>query len=177
MDAVVGLGANLGDRASTLAAAVAALSEAGEVTAVSALYETEPVGPPQPAYLNAAVRLDFGGTPRELLEVLLAVERRFGRVRRERFGPRTLDLDLLWIAGVQVDEEDLVVPHPRLGERRFALEPLLDVAPEALDPRTGQGISAWLQRLPAGGVVEIAKGDWFRTIANVSRRGLDASES
>jgi 2-amino-4-hydroxy-6-hydroxymethyldihydropteridine diphosphokinase len=94
-------------------------------------------GPPQPEYLNAAVLLAFDGAPLELLDALLAIEARLGRVRAERWGPRTIDLDLLWIDGVAVEDARLEVPHPRLRERAFALVPLLEVAPEARDPRTG----------------------------------------
>jgi len=109
------------------------------VVSRSRVYETEPVGgPPQPLYLNAAAALDFEGEPLALLEALLALERDFGRVRGVRNGPRTLDLDLLWIPGRSVAHERLVVPHPRLHERAFALAPLLDVAPDAADPRTGR---------------------------------------
>jgi 2-amino-4-hydroxy-6-hydroxymethyldihydropteridine diphosphokinase len=152
MDAVVGLGANLGDPAATLVSAVGALSLLGSVTAISTLYETDPVGPPQPAYLNAAVRIGFEGSARELLSALLDIERHHGRVRRDRWGPRSLDLDLLWIAGVEVLEDGLVVPHPRLAERRFALVPLLDVAPDAAHPRTGAPLRDWLASLPEGGI-------------------------
>jgi 2-amino-4-hydroxy-6-hydroxymethyldihydropteridine diphosphokinase len=162
MDAVVGLGANLGDPAATLVAAVAELSLVGRVTAISALYETDPVGPPQPAYLNAAVRVRFEGPARGLLGALLDIERRHGRVRRDRWGPRTLDLDLLWIAGEAVIEDGLVVPHPRLAERRFALVPLLEVAPEARHPLSGALLRGWLDALPEGGLRPATAPDWRR---------------
>ena len=136
MDVVVGLGGNLGDRLATLTSAVASLKREGHLTAVSRLYETEPVGPPQPGYLNAAVRLDTGLDPPRLLAVVLDIEREHGRIRRERWGPRTLDLDILWIRNTVVREPALTVPHPRLHERRFALLPLLDVWPDAVHPTT-----------------------------------------
>lgn len=133
--AVVGIGANLGDRAATMRAAVAEIARFAEVLATSPVYETAPVGgPPQGEFLNAAVLLRYDGTPFALLDALLAVEARLGRVRRERWGPRTLDLDVLWIDGVALDDARLVVPHPRLHERAFAVVPLLDVAPDARDP-------------------------------------------
>jgi 2-amino-4-hydroxy-6-hydroxymethyldihydropteridine diphosphokinase len=139
LDCVIGLGANLGERRQTLVEAARAITELGRISAVSALYQTTPVGgPPQPDFLNAAVRLDYRGDPLALLEALLAIERRFGRERRERWGPRVLDLDLLWIDGVQVRTATLEVPHPRLAERTFALDPLLDVCPTATDPHTGR---------------------------------------
>ncbi len=165
LDAVVGLGANLGDRRTLLGRAVAALfAEPGiRGRAVSALYETDPVGPPQPDYLNAAVRLELDGTPEALLDVLQAIELRSGRTRTERWGPRTLDLDLLWLDGVEVATARLVVPHPRLHERRFALSPLLDVAPDAVDPRTGTPIARALDGLAEGGIRWLAGPEWFES--------------
>jgi 2-amino-4-hydroxy-6-hydroxymethyldihydropteridine diphosphokinase len=136
--AVVGLGANLGDRLAAMRAAVRELGRTSAVLATSSVYETEPVGPAQPRFLNAAALLAWQGSPEELLRVLLDVEARLGRVRSERWGPRVIDLDLLWAEGVVVEGEQLTVPHPRLRERAFALVPLLDVAPDARDPRTGE---------------------------------------
>lgn len=129
---VVGLGSNLGDREANLLAAERLLAARHdvEVEARSALYATPPVGPPQPDYLNSALRLRTELAPQALLEVLLEAERRLGRVRTERWGPRIIDLDILYWAGGVVDEPRLQVPHPRLTERSFALAPLLDVAPE-----------------------------------------------
>ena len=136
--AVVGLGANVGDRLASLRAAVRALGERCDLEATSRVYETAPVGgPQQDDYLNAAVRVEWPGTPEELLDAVLAIEQSLGRVRRERWGPRVIDLDVLWIEGLAVASERLVVPHPRLIERAFALVPLLDVAPDATDPTSG----------------------------------------
>ncbi|HVU00594.1 MAG TPA: 2-amino-4-hydroxy-6-hydroxymethyldihydropteridine diphosphokinase [Polyangiaceae bacterium] len=160
MDAVVGLGGNLGDVRATLAAAVRAIGRHFQVLAVSSLYETAPVGPPQPVFLNAAVRVALDAPPETLLRELLSIEAEFGRVRRERYGPRTLDLDVLWIDGVTLASPGLTVPHPRLLERRFALGPLLDVAPGARHPATSEPLSAVLERLPPGGVHEVAGPDW-----------------
>ena len=135
MRAVVGVGANLGDRLATMRAALPALASFAHIEKTSRVYATAPVGgPPQPEFLNAAVSLVCAGAPLELLDALLAIEASFGRVRAERRGPRTLDLDLLWIEGVVVDTPRLVVPHPRLHERAFAVVPLLEVIPEARDP-------------------------------------------
>ena len=102
-----------------------------DVVARSRVYETAPVGPPQADYLNAAVLVETSLEPLVLFETMLEIERALGRVRRERWGPRTIDLDLLWIEGRTVDAPNLKVPHPHLVERAFALLPLLDVVPGA----------------------------------------------
>ena len=139
--AYVGLGANLGDRERTLREAVSALSaEDGiEVVAVSTLRDTEPVGVgEQPLYLNGAAELETTLDARELLGRLLAVEQRFGRVRVPgEHGPRTLDLDLLLYGDGVIEEAGLTVPHPRLHERRFVLEPLAELAPGLVVPGRG----------------------------------------
>jgi 2-amino-4-hydroxy-6-hydroxymethyldihydropteridine diphosphokinase len=139
--AYVGLGANLGDREATLRAAVEALAAVPgvRVVAVSSLRETEPVGYlDQPPFLNGAAALETELAPRELLEALLAVERALGRTREgPRFGPRTVDLDLLLHGSEVVDEPGLTVPHPRLHERAFALEPLAELDPALVVPRKG----------------------------------------
>jgi 2-amino-4-hydroxy-6-hydroxymethyldihydropteridine diphosphokinase len=106
----------------------------GPVRARSHVYATEPVGgPPQGEFLNAGLRVECMQSPEEVLDALLGIEQALGRVRRseERWGPRTIDLDILWIEGVRVDTPRLTVPHPRLPERAFALAPLLEVAPNA----------------------------------------------
>ncbi len=155
-DCVIGLGANLGDPKGTFRRALGALRLASEIAAISSLYETVPVGgPPQPRFLNAAARLRTVLSARGLLEMLLAIERSEGRERRERWGPRPLDLDILWIAGVSVDEPGLTVPHPRLTERAFALLPLLEVAPNATDPRTGRPLRDLLSTLDTSGVARL----------------------
>lgn len=132
--AYVALGSNLGDRAAHLDAAMAALrATAGiEVTAMSSVHETEPVGgPPQGPYLNAVVALRTALSARDLLERLLEIEAERGRLRGPvRNAPRSLDLDLLLYGNERIDEPDLVVPHPRMHERGFVLEPLAELAPE-----------------------------------------------
>jgi 2-amino-4-hydroxy-6-hydroxymethyldihydropteridine diphosphokinase len=135
---VIGLGANLGDRLATLKSAVLALQAHGLVRAVSGLYESAAVGPPQRDFLNAAVLLDSVLAPGQLLSQLLGIERAHGRERRERWGPRTLDLDLLFSPSLLISEPGLTLPHPELTRRRFALAPLLDVASDACDPHSGQ---------------------------------------
>jgi 2-amino-4-hydroxy-6-hydroxymethyldihydropteridine diphosphokinase len=138
--AFVGIGSNLGDRETNLRRAIELLSaEDGiEVVAVSEIRETDPVGPvEQGPFLNGAVKVETSLGPHELLGRLLFVENRLGRVRSERWGPRTIDLDLLLYGGEQVNEAEVTVPHPRLHERRFALEPLLDLDPALEIPGLG----------------------------------------
>ena len=125
--AFVGIGSNLGDREENLRRAVELLAaeEGIDVGAVSEIRETEPVGPvEQGPFLNGAVQIETELGPRELLDRLLEVEQRLGRVRDERWGPRTIDLDLLLYGDLYVDQPGLTVPHPRLAERLFVLEPL-----------------------------------------------------
>jgi len=134
--AYLGLGANLGDRDATIRAAVAALPD---VVAVSELRETDPVGvTDQPRFLNGVAALETELSPRALLERLLAVEHELGRERRERWGPRTIDLDLLLYGDAEIDEPGLTVPHPRLHERAFVLEPLAELAPGLVVPGRGR---------------------------------------
>ena len=136
--AYVGLGANLGDREATIRAAIAALPG---VVAVSALRETDPVGVvDQPRFLNGAARLETDLSARELLDALLAIERELGRERRERWGPRTIDLDLLLYGDTTVDEPGLTVPHPRLHERRFVAGAARRARPGARDSRPWTGV-------------------------------------
>ena len=147
--AYVGLGSNLGAREETLRHAVEQLGEAEgvDVLAVSSLRETEPVGVvDQPPFLNGAVQLETSLPPRELLDLLLVIERSLGRVRGARWGPRLVDLDLLLYGGEIVDEPGLRIPHPRLHERRFALEPLAELDPELAIPGRAS-VSALLAEL------------------------------
>jgi 2-amino-4-hydroxy-6-hydroxymethyldihydropteridine diphosphokinase len=139
----VALGANLGDREATIRAALAELDlvPGVQIVAVSALRETDPVGYlDQPRFLNGAAALETTLAPRELLDVLLAVERRFGRTREgvPAQGPRTLDLDLLVYGSVEIAEPGLTIPHPRLHERRFVLEPLSELDPSLEVPGKGK---------------------------------------
>jgi 2-amino-4-hydroxy-6-hydroxymethyldihydropteridine diphosphokinase len=131
--ALLALGSNLDDRLGHLRAAISSLPD---LVACSPVYETDPVGGPegQGPYLNMVVRLETEVAPRELLETCRRLEREAGRERRERWGPRTLDVDIIWIDGVTLDEPDLTVPHPRMRERPFVLAPLADVAPDLVAP-------------------------------------------
>ncbi|MFI5403031.1 MAG: 2-amino-4-hydroxy-6-hydroxymethyldihydropteridine diphosphokinase [Planctomycetota bacterium] len=129
--AAFGLGSNLGDRRAHLEAAVRGLAALGEVLAVSSFRETAPVGgPPQPNYLNGAVVVETEKAPLDLLLAAQEIERREGREKGGRWGPRTLDIDLLLYGDAEIRDPLLVVPHPRLHERAFVVEPLFEIAPD-----------------------------------------------
>jgi 2-amino-4-hydroxy-6-hydroxymethyldihydropteridine diphosphokinase len=146
--AFLGLGSNLGDRVRYLREAVATLADLGP-TRASPVYETAPVGGPpgQDPYLNLVVEVRTDRTPRELLGVCHRLEAAAGRVREEHWGPRTLDVDVLWVDGVTVTEDDLVVPHPRLWDRRFVVAPLRDLAPDLVDAVALDAASGTVERL------------------------------
>ena len=142
--AYISLGSNLGDRRRAIEGAVHDLGATPgvEVVAVSPLIETEPQGPSQPPYLNAAAGLRTRLSPRRLLEAMLAIEAAHGRDRgrERRWGPRRLDLDLLMFDDLVIDQPGLIVPHPRLHLRSFVLEPLARIAPQAIHPTLGMTI-------------------------------------
>ena len=135
--AIIGVGSNLGSREASIHAASFFLHAQSniQVSACSGIYETPPLGPKQPDYLNSAFRIETCLAPHTLLEVMLDIEHRLGRVRHPnmRWGPRSLDLDLLWMSGERVQDKTLVVPHPKLTQRAFALTPLLALMPELTD--------------------------------------------
>jgi 2-amino-4-hydroxy-6-hydroxymethyldihydropteridine diphosphokinase len=139
--AFLALGSNLGDRARYLAIAVGTIPD---LVAVSPVYETEPVGGPegQGAYLNLVVELDTNRNARELLELAQTLEQNAERVRIERWAPRTLDVDVLWVDGVTRAEPDLTVPHPRMWQRGFVLAPLRDLAPDLVPEDWAQTVEA-----------------------------------
>lgn len=160
--AAIGLGSNVGDRRAHLARAVRRLGSAGEVVAVSSLYETAPVGgPAQGPFLNAVMVVDTGLGPRALLDVCLQVELEAGRKRLVRWGPRTLDLDLLLYGAGTVDEPGLHVPHPRLAERRFALAPLVEAWPGAALP-DGTAVAGLLAAVAGQQIAVVAGPGWWR---------------
>lgn len=146
----LGLGSNLGDRESAIAGALDRLAARGfRTTLRSSLWLTEPVGgPPQGMFLNAVAGGETALAPAALLDACLATEREMGRVRAERNGPRTIDLDILLYGSEQVDAPGLVVPHPRLAERRFVLAPLAEVAPGLVHPVLGLTAAELLTRCP-----------------------------
>src|SRR5712671_3070868 len=149
----IALGSNLGDRETHLRSALAELARlpGTRLVAQSAFLETAPVGPPQPAYLNAAATLDTSLPPRALLEHLLAIERTHHRTRDadSRWGPRTLDLDLLLYGNLTLSEPGLTIPHPLMHTRRFVLEPLAQIAPLAHIPTLGITVEQALRVLEA----------------------------
>jgi 2-amino-4-hydroxy-6-hydroxymethyldihydropteridine diphosphokinase len=151
MRAYIGLGSNLGNRKATIRRALDELAQHTSVVAVSSFRETEPWGlDEQPLFLNAAAAIETALPPRELLDTLLSIERDLGRVRGGvRYGPRTIDLDLLLYDELELDEPGLTVPHPRLHERRFALEPLAELEPALVVPGRGT-VSDLLRRLDSG---------------------------
>jgi 2-amino-4-hydroxy-6-hydroxymethyldihydropteridine diphosphokinase len=140
----LGLGSNVGDRSSHLRTAVAALTSLDPGLSLSAVYESAPVGgpPDQQWYLNMVVGMDTRSSPRQLLELAHELEASAGRVRTLRFGPRTLDVDVLLVGERRVHEDDLVVPHPRMWERAFVLAPLEDLDPSLVP-------AGWRDRLGA----------------------------
>ncbi len=154
-DAYIALGSNVGDRRAHLLGALTALAELPDTTLVgaSAFHETEPVGPTdQPTYLNAAAHVRTALAPRELLNRLLDIEcaHQRDRARETRWGPRTLDLDLLLYADRVIDEPGLAVPHPRLHERAFVLDPLAEIAPDVVAPGLERTIASLRRELHAG---------------------------
>jgi 2-amino-4-hydroxy-6-hydroxymethyldihydropteridine diphosphokinase len=152
--AALALGSNQGNRLTTLQGAVDGLAETDgvEVAAVSGVFETDPVGgPEQPDYLNAVVVVVTTLSARQLLGRAHEIEQQFGRVRSQRWGPRTLDVDIVVVGDELVDEPDLVVPHPRAGERAFVLLPWLDADPDAALPGRGP-IAELLSGLETSGV-------------------------
>jgi 2-amino-4-hydroxy-6-hydroxymethyldihydropteridine diphosphokinase len=137
--AYLSLGSNLGDRAANLREALAHLEAAGNLLAVSAFYETQPVEvPDQPWFLNSVAAIETGKTPRELLQFALQIESAMGRLRKREKGPRKIDIDILLFGDLVVDEPGLKIPHPAMHRRRFVLEPLVEIAAEARHPTLGK---------------------------------------
>jgi 2-amino-4-hydroxy-6-hydroxymethyldihydropteridine diphosphokinase len=150
----IAFGSNLGDSRSILVNAIDWLQMHPqiEVLAVSSWYLTKPIGPPQPDYINGCVTIQTSLIPLELLHVLQAIEAEFGRVRQERWGARTLDLDLLLYETQIVDTPILQIPHPRMTERAFVLVPLAEIVPNWIEPRSGQSIAVLANQLECSGV-------------------------
>jgi len=145
--AVIALGSNLGNRELYIDSAIAELAKVIEITHLSTNHETDPVGgPEQPKYLNAIAIAETELDPRELLIIMLEIENRLGRKREVHWGPRTIDLDLIVFGDEVIDSEVLVLPHPRAHERKFVLEPWLEIDPDAYIPGIGE-IESILQRI------------------------------
>jgi len=148
------LGSNVGDREDHLRDALTRLQAQGRIVSVSSFYETEPVEfTDQVWFLNCAVALEATKTPESLMEALLYVEQRMGRQRIQRKGPRTIDIDILLFGDKIVESAKLTIPHPAMHERRFVLEPLAEIAPEALHPALKKTIRELLDALPPGQLV------------------------
>ena len=163
MRATIGLGSNLGDREANLRQALEHLAQTPDTAVVraSSLYDTEPVGvEEQPHFLNAVAQLETQLTPQQLLWNLKLIERRLGRVRSQRWGPRTLDLDLLLYEDLVLDEDDLQIPHPELAKRSFVLVPLVELDPLLVHPATGETMLALLQKLGARPLVKHGSRLW-----------------
>ena len=160
--AYLGLGSNLGNREANLRWALRGLWRMGRVVAVSALYETDPVGGiAQPSFYNAACRLETGLEPRPLLRFLQGLEHELGRrPGGERGGPRPVDLDMLLYEDLVVDDVGLVIPHPRLAERPFVLAPLAEIAAEVSHPLAGKTVAQLLKAAGEQGVRRVAGAGW-----------------
>jgi 2-amino-4-hydroxy-6-hydroxymethyldihydropteridine diphosphokinase len=148
------LGSNVGDRSANLRAAIERLGEAGAIRAVSGFYETEPVElRDQPWFLNCVVALETSDSPEALLQRVLAIEQEMGRLRTKNKGPRLIDIDILLFSDRVVEERGLKIPHPAMHQRRFVLEPLAEIAPEALHPLLRKTARELLADLPAGQMI------------------------
>lgn len=150
----IALGSNVGDSLATLEAALERLAHIPGIhlTARSHWYQTKAIGPPQPDIINGCALLEIALTPQDLLQALLSTEAHFGRVRRERWGPRTLDLDLLLVDDLVLDIPGLQIPHPRMTERAFVLVPLTEIAPDWIEPVSGKAIATLVQAVDCSGV-------------------------
>jgi 2-amino-4-hydroxy-6-hydroxymethyldihydropteridine diphosphokinase len=149
------LGSNLGDRDSNLRTAIDKLADLGQAVAVSSFYETEPIEvTSQPWFLNCAVKLDTEKMPRQLIAGILALEQGMGRQRKQQKGPRIIDIDVLLFGSSIIDIPSLAIPHPRLHERRFVLEPLAEIAPDARHPLFKRTMRELRDALPPGQTVK-----------------------
>jgi len=148
------LGANVGDRSAQLREATDRLSKLGRVLAVSSLYETEPVEfTQQPWFLNCAIAIETSKTPQQLMASILRIEEEMGRRRVQKKGPRSIDIDILLFGDMIVESKELTIPHPAMHQRRFVLEPLAEIAPQALHPTFKKTIRELLDALPTGQTV------------------------
>ncbi|MDJ0695738.1 2-amino-4-hydroxy-6-hydroxymethyldihydropteridine diphosphokinase [Mastigocoleus sp. MO_188.B34] len=150
----IALGSNLGDSIAILEAAIKALERMPgiEIIIVSSWYQTKAIGPPQPNYINGCVSVRTEQKPHSLLQILLGIEKKFGRIRREKWGPRTLDLDLLLYDDLILETPTLQIPHPRIRERAFVLAPLAEIEPSWIEPVSGKSIKELLKAVDCTGV-------------------------
>ena len=156
--AYLSLGSNLGDRFRQLHNAITRLGDLGRVVAVSSFYETEPMElTDQPWFLNCAVAIETTATSDQLMTALLQIEKDMGRQRTQKNGPRTIDLDILLFNDLVTNSPALTIPHPAMHQRRFVLQPLAEIAPEARHPLLKKTIQELLEELPAGQIVQKVK--------------------
>lgn len=157
--AAIALGSNQGESLSILENALLKLTQTPKIKIISrsSWYSTVAVGPPQPDYLNGCIILNVDLSPYALLETLLEVEQQFGRIRRQKWGPRTLDLDLLLYGDLILKTSKLQIPHPRMKERAFVLIPLAEIASDWIDPITGLSIADLLKAVDSSGVKRFLK--------------------
>jgi 2-amino-4-hydroxy-6-hydroxymethyldihydropteridine diphosphokinase len=159
--AYLGLGANLGDRAANMRKAVRMLGRLSEVTSVSSLYETDPVGPEQPRFYNAACKIETDLSPRDVLVLVKEIEREVGRSPGgERWGPREIDIDILLFGDQIVAEKGLAIPHPRMLDRAFVMVPLAEIAAEVRFPGRGETVGELAATVGADGVRKVAEAGW-----------------
>ena len=153
--ALIGIGSNIGLAAENCKKAIALIKKSITVTAQSSLYESEPVGKADQAwFVNAAIQVQTTLAPEELLQLLLNIEQEFGRTRKEKWGPRIIDLDILDYEGLIMDSKVLILPHPEMTQRRFVLEPLCEIAGKTIHPLEKKMISDLLKELPKTPVVK-----------------------
>jgi 2-amino-4-hydroxy-6-hydroxymethyldihydropteridine diphosphokinase len=153
--ALIGIGSNIGLAAENCEKAIALINKSVNVTAQSSLYESEPVGKVNQAwFVNAAIEVHTTLAPEELLQLLLKIEQHFGRTRKEKWGPRIIDLDILDYEGIIMDSKTLTLPHPEMAQRRFVLEPLSEIAGETVHPLEEKMFLDLLKELPKNPVVK-----------------------
>lgn len=153
----IAFGSNLGNSLVTIKAALEILAQTSDLTleTTSSWYQTLPIGPPQPDYINGCAILETSLNPLKLLEILLGIEAKFGRIRHEPNGPRTLDLDILLFDDLILESPKLQIPHPRMNQRAFVLVPLAEIAPNWIEPVSGKAIAQLVQQVDCSGVYRL----------------------
>ncbi len=154
---VIALGSNLGKSLTTLENAIESIAKTPGITLIShsSWYRTKPIGPPQPDYINGCALVKVELSPHQLLATLLEIEQKFGRVRKEHWGARTLDLDIILYGNLVIDTPDLQIPHPRMRERAFVLVPLAEIEPNWIEPLSRKTITELLKEVDCSEVTQI----------------------